>query len=86
MNKAAVVNPLLTQWGVRRERQQKEKKERNAAHLNDGRGNRQVFVTVVIRNRLLSNDDGASEGLRDCRRESSIRMLSTRNLPNPEAT
>ena len=65
---------------------QKEKKERNAAHLNDGRGNCQVFVTIVIRDGLLSNDDGTSEGPRDCRREGSIRMLSTQNLPNPEAT
>lgn len=63
---------LLTNEGKRKTKQ-KEKKERNAAHLNDGRGNCQVFVTIVIRDGLLSNDDGTSEGLRDCRREGSIR-------------
>lgn len=34
--------------GEREEKRERRQKAKNDAHLNDGRGNRQVFVTVVI--------------------------------------
>lgn len=38
------------------------------SHLDDGWGYGQIFITIVVGDGLLPNDDSSSKGLRHCRK------------------